>query len=152
MGQVPFWIASFGLLLIAGKIRAGMQYIHSIHMLQSSINTFSFQLLYYNNNLSCVSLVPEYNLLSTDELCSDQGMLILADRRECRKAARTLNLKLPLRNTITKNWPKACYYDTRLTGEVVFNTHSTGSRIHLAKPICRTGKYSNMCWELDNLQ
>merc|ERR1711874_251253 len=65
-------------------------------------------------------------------------MLILADRRECRKAARALNLKLPLRNTITEHWPKSCYYDTRLTGEVVFNTHSTGSRIHLAKPICRT--------------
>ena len=96
-----------------------------------------------NNILGCVSLVPEYNLLSFDELCSDKGMLILTDVRDCKKAARALNLKHTLNGPSMNHdlWPKGCFWTTYPYGEdeVLFNIHHTGKRSNLGKPICRTG-------------
>ena len=87
--------------------------------------------------MSCVYLVPEYNLLSRDELCSDQGMLIIRDLKDCKKAAHYLNLG-SAGSIKTEMWPKGCFWDD-LADWVAFNIHHTGKRNKYGKPICRTG-------------
>lgn len=95
--------------------------MYSIHRLQYNINIFSFQLFNVNNILSCVSSVPEYNLLSTYELCSDQGMVVLTDIYDCKKAARALKLKDILNVPIfASQFPKGCFWTEYPDGEKKF--------------------------------
>ena len=80
-------------------------------------------------------------MLSTNETCSDKGMLDLGTINACRKARRALLILRPLRGPVDwgEHWPKACFYDIRGFGSIVYNIHPIGNPNRFAKPICRTG-------------
>ena len=84
-----------------------------------------------------VLLVSEYSLLSTDDLCSDKGMLSIGNMNECKDAMIRLSISGELSEQSTSEFPKGCYQHTN--EKVYFNSHSTGSREENSEPICQKG-------------
>ena len=84
---------------------------------------------------------------TTDEglSCSDSGFRDLSTAQDCSRAvsyAKSFNSKATwLRTTDNPTNHKGCFiYDTKYTGYMYFNTHSTGGRSHsIDTSICRIG-------------
>ena len=84
-------------------------------------------------------LNSEYRLLSTNELCSERGLISLEDITDCKKAAIALGIKDTPTESIEEGYPKGCYQHMEGSKHVFFNSHEKGSRHDHSAPICRNG-------------
>ena len=89
-----------------------------------------------------LSLDAEYSLISTNKLCSDEGMTSLGNIDDCKKALIVLNIqKTPIEDTgkYRGDYPKGCYQHMMGSYQVYFNKHVNGSRQKDSAPICNNG-------------
>ena len=84
-----------------------------------------------------VLLDSEYSLLSTDDLCSEKGMLSIGTMNECKDAMMRIGISGELSKQSTSEFPKGCYQ--HINEKIYFNSHSTGSREENSAPICQNG-------------
>ena len=75
-------------------------------------------------------------LTEKNETCSDNNIMIVDDLYTCKEAAAEISDVQFQNEENTANRPKGCYLHTP-TGWVIFNNHSSGSRIENARQICK---------------
>ena len=81
----------------------------------------------------------EYRLLSTNDVCSERGLISLEDINDCKKGAIALGIKDTPKESIEEGYPKGCYQHMEGSKHVFFNSHEKGSRHDHSAPICRNG-------------
>ena len=90
--------------------------------------------------VSYLSLLAEYILLSTNESCSERGMLSLGDMDDCKKAVKALEIDRVPEEDLSSAWPKGCYQHMEASKDVFFNGDVNGSLRHRkCALICRKG-------------
>ena len=68
--------------------------------------------------------------------CSDNNIMLVDDLHTCKEAAAEISDVQFQNEENTANRPKGCYLHTP-TGWVIFNNHSSGSRMENARQICK---------------
>ena len=83
-----------------------------------------------------VFLDPRFFLTEKNETCLDNKIMVVDDPYTCKEAAAEISGVQFQNEENTANRPKGCYLHTP-TGWVIFNNHSSGSRMENARQICK---------------
>ena len=83
-----------------------------------------------------VFLDPRFFLTEKNETCLDNKIMVVDDPYTCKEAAAEISDVQFQNEENTANRPKGCYLHTP-TRWVIFNNHSSGSRMENARQICK---------------
>ena len=79
-------------------------------------------------------------LTKKNETCSDNNIMSVDDLYTCKEAAAEISDVQFQNEENTANRPKGCYLHTP-TRWVIFNNHSSGSRMENARQICKRSNF-----------